>query len=207
MLVGTVRPLLGDVDLAELHLHHRMRIFGFGRCTGFHVVDLGEHAIFQLRIHVGMVALLLSGCVSRIRVSRIRIFVVFRIVGICGIAWLDFEGNVDDISLFCDDAIRIVERHRHGTSVGIVCGRISAHRLDSIAVPHRHRVCDIASADEIDRIHPLGQGVGDGEDLDLRGRGNVGRSLRIVVAVVFIHAVGLVHNQHNVGRCDSGDRG
>ena len=61
MLVGTVRPLLGDVDLAKLHPHHRMRIFGFGPYTGFHAVDLGEHAIVQLRIRVGTVAWLPSG--------------------------------------------------------------------------------------------------------------------------------------------------
>ena len=209
MRVVAVRPLLGDLNLAKLHLHHRTRIFGFGRCTGFHVVDLGEHAIFQLRIHVGMVALLLSGCVSRIRVSRIRILlVVFRIVGICGIAWLDFEGNVDDISLFCDDAIRIVERHRHGAIAGIiidtVCGLISAHRLGNIAVRHRHISRDVGAVGyirEIDRIHPLGQGVGDGEDLDLRRRGNGGinlvecfRQILSVRAVKFlaVHCTGLI---------------
>ena len=197
-------PLLGDDDLAKLHLHHRTRIFGFGPFAGFHAVDLGEHAIVQLRILVGIVALLPSGCVSRIRISRIRIsLVVFRIVGICGIAWLDFEGNVDDISLFCDDAISTVstvERHRHGTSAGIVCGRVSA-RQHGTAVLHRHRHCDIASADEIDRIHPLGQGVGDGEDLDLRRRGNGGinlvecfRQILSVRAVKFlaVHCTGLI---------------
>lgn len=76
MLVGTVRPLLGDVDLAKLHLHHRMRIFGFGPYTGCRAVDLGEHAIVQLRIRVGIVALLPGGYVSGIRVSRIRILVL-----------------------------------------------------------------------------------------------------------------------------------
>ena len=202
MLVGTVRPLLGDLNLAKLHLHHRTRIFGFGPFAGFHAVDLGEHAIVQLRILVGIVAVLPSGCVSRIRVSRIRISLVFRIVGICGIAWLDFEGNVDDISLFCDDAISTVERHRHGTSVGIVCGRISARQL-GIAVLHRHMLCDVGTVgctSEIDRIHPLGQGVGNGEDLDLRGRGNGGidlvecfRQILRIRAVKFlaVHRIGL----------------
>ena len=201
MLVGTVRPLLGDLNLAKLHLHHRTRIFGFGPFAGFHAVDLGEHAIVQLRILVGIVALLPSGCVSRIRVSLIRI-VVARMVGICSIAWLDFEGNVDDISLFCDDAISTVstvERHRHGASAGIVCGRVSA-RQHGTAVLHRHRLCDIASADELDRIHPLGQGVGDGEDLDLRRRGNGGinlvecfRQILRIRAVKFlaVHCIGL----------------
>ena len=202
MLVVAVRPLLGDVDLAKLHLHHRMRIYSFGRFAGCHVVDLGEHAIVQLRIRVGIVASLPSGYVSGIRVSRIRIVVAARIVGICSIAWLDFKGNVDDISLFYDDAISTVERHRHRTTVGIVCGRISALQR-GIAVLHRHILCDVGTVGgtcELDRIHPLGQGVGDGEDLDLRRRSNAGidliecfRQIRRIRAVEFhaIHRIGL----------------
>ena len=202
-------PLLGDDDLAKLHLHHRTRIFGFGPFAGFHAVDLGEHAIVQLRILVGIVALLPSGCVSRIRVSLIRI-VVARMVDICGIAWLDFEGNVDDISLFCDDAISTVstvERHRHGAMVGTVdavCGLVFARRHGSTAVLHRHILRDVGIVGcicELDRIHPLGQGVGDGEDLDLRRRGNGGinlvecfRQILSVRAVKFlaVHCTGLI---------------
>ena len=33
MLARTIRPLLDDLDLAELHLHHRMRILDFSRCA------------------------------------------------------------------------------------------------------------------------------------------------------------------------------
>ena len=135
------------------------------------------------------------------------LLVVFRIVVICGIAWLDFEGNVDVISLFCDDAISTVstfERHRHRTFAGIidtVFGRIFARQLGT-AVPHRHILRDVGVVGdtcELDRIHPLGQGVGDGEDLDLRGRGDGGidlvecvRQILSVRAVKFlaIHCIG-----------------
>ena len=148
-----------------------------------------------------------GGYVSGIRVSHIRIVVAARIVGICGIAWLDFEGNVDVISLFCDDAISTVstvERHRHGAIAGTVdavYGRISARQLGT-AVLHRHILRDVGTVGdtcELDRIHPLGQGVGDGDDLDLRGRGNGGidlvecfRQILSVRAVKFlaIHCIG-----------------
>ena len=206
MLVGTVRPFLGDIDLAKLHLHHRMRIFGFGPFAGFHVVDLGEHAIVQLRIRVGIVALLPSGYVSGIRVSRIQMLVVARIVDICGIVWLNFERYVDAVGFLCDDTVFAVKRHRHRAAfarlIDTVRGRIFA-RQRLIAVLHRHMLCDVGAVGcirEIDRIHPLGQGVGDREDLDLRGRGDGGidlfecfRQIRRIRAVEFhaIHRIGL----------------
>ena len=67
-----------------------------------------------------------------------------------------------------------VKRHRHraiARLIDTVRGRISA-RQRLIAVFHRHILCDIGTvghASEIDRVDPLGQGVSDGEDLDLRG--------------------------------------
>ena len=94
------------------------------------------------------------------------------ISGIGGIAWLDLEGYVDAVGFLCDDAVIAVKRHRHraiAKLIDTVRGRISARH---IAVFHRHILCDIGTvghASEIDRVDPLGQGVSDGEDLDLRG--------------------------------------
>ena len=96
------------------------------------------------------------------------------ISGIGGIAWLDLEGYVDAVGFLCDDAVIAVKRHRHraiARLIDTVRGRISA-RQRLIAVFHRHILCDIGTvghASEIDRVDPLGQGVGDGGDLDLRG--------------------------------------
>ena len=63
--------------------------------------------------------------------------------------------------------------------IDTVRGRISA-RQHLIAVFHRHIPRNVGTgshASEIDRVDPLGQGVGDGEDLDLRGGGDAGIDL------------------------------
>ena len=75
-----------------------------------------------------------------------------------------------------------------------VCGELLLERSFSAECHHRH--LDLLLRRQL-RIRASQQFLGE----------ILGRFLRIGVAVVFIHAAGLVHNQHNVGRCGSGDRG